>query len=54
MTILLILVLLAAGAGIVAYAASSNEKQVQVRDVVRDNAKDTVDAMKQLVEDNTR
>jgi serine/threonine protein kinase len=54
MTVLLILLLLAAGVGVAIYASSTNEKQVQVRDVVRDNAKDTVDAMKQLVEDNTR
>ena len=53
-TILLILALLAAGVGVVAYAASTNQKQAQVRDVVRDNVNDTVDAMKQLVEDNTR
>jgi serine/threonine protein kinase len=54
LTVVLILLLLAAGVGVAVYASSSNEKQVQVRDVVRDNVRDTADAMKQLVEDNTQ
>ena len=54
LTLLLIVALVIAGIAVIAYASSSNSKQVQVRNVVRDNVNDTVTEMKQLVEDNTK
>jgi len=54
--LLLLLVLLAAiGAGAVAYLSTSDDPQtVQLRKVVYDDVQQSVDAMKQLVQDNTR
>jgi len=52
--IALIVLLALAGVGIAVASSVGGEKQVQLREVVRDNVNDSVDEMKQLVEDNTR
>jgi eukaryotic-like serine/threonine-protein kinase len=52
--IALIVALALAGVGIAVASSVGGEKQVQLREVVRDNVNDSVDEMKQLVEDNTR
>jgi len=54
LTILLILVLLGAGIAVAAIATTGNTRSVQLRQVVYDKVDQTVDAMKQLVGDNTR
>jgi eukaryotic-like serine/threonine-protein kinase len=54
LTLLLILVLIGAGVGIAVAASQGGNKQVQLNNVVYDNTDQSVDAMKQLVEDNTR
>jgi serine/threonine-protein kinase len=54
LTVLVILLLLAAGAAVAVYATSTNNQQVRLRQVVHDRVDQTVDAMKQLVKDNTR
>jgi serine/threonine-protein kinase len=54
LTLLLIVLLVGAGVGIAVVSSMDNEQQVQLRDTVRDNVNDSVEAMKQLIEDNTR
>ena len=54
LTLLLILVLIGAGVGIAVAASQGGNKQVQLNNVVYDNTDQSVDAMKQLVGDNTR
>jgi hypothetical protein len=49
-----ILLLVAAGAAVAVYATSTNDQQVRLRQVVHDRVDQTVDAMKQLVKDNTQ
>jgi hypothetical protein len=49
-----VLLLVAAGVGIALASSLGGDQGVQLRNVVEDNVGDSVDAMKQLVEDNTR
>jgi hypothetical protein len=52
--LLFVVLLLGAGAA-AAYVATSNDgSAVRLRDVVYDDAQQSVDALKQLVEDNTK
>jgi hypothetical protein len=51
---LLLIMLLVAAAVVLALSSLGGEGGVQLRNVVEDNVPDSVDAMKQLVEDNTR
>ncbi|HEY3019011.1 MAG TPA: protein kinase [Solirubrobacteraceae bacterium] len=53
-TLLLILLLIGAGVGIAVASSLSGEQKVRLREVVYDDVGQAVDAMKQLVEDNTQ
>jgi len=52
--VLLILALIAAGVTIAIVTSMSDSQRVQLRDVVFDSVEQSVDAMRQLIEDNTR
>jgi eukaryotic-like serine/threonine-protein kinase len=53
-TILLILALVGAGVAIAVVSSMDSEQKVQLRDTIENNVNDSVEAMKQLIEDNTR
>ena len=54
LTILLILLLVGAGIGVAIAATQGGNQKVQLRQVVYPDTDQSVDAMKQLVDDNTR
>jgi eukaryotic-like serine/threonine-protein kinase len=51
---LLIVALIAAGVGVAIVTSMSDSQRVQLRDTVFDNVDKSVDAMKQLIDDNTK
>ena len=54
MTLVLILVLVAAGTAAAIIGTSSDNNSVHLRQIVGDKAQQVIDEVKQLVEDNTQ
>ncbi|HEU4657200.1 MAG TPA: protein kinase [Capillimicrobium sp.] len=54
LAILLVLLLIAGGVGVAIVSSMSDSQRVHLRDVVHDSVGKSVDAMRQLIEDNTK